>query len=182
MNLKEFLANIGFTLWNAWLRKNSWFLEIFGNFWNTVFQDKDVLNFVSISPSFDPPEKLRLKCPIIFNGCWLCANYDDQDLRRSKMSHRRCCFLSQQLLFEVHTTTRPHRHLRISPRFFPIYGESWITFVEMSLLNKKKKSFIGVPAPLGYVPGLGRGFVFENNFWIRVLKESKDVTHFMPLK
>ncbi|RMX50454.1 hypothetical protein pdam_00018315 [Pocillopora damicornis] len=27
----------------------------------------------------------------------------------------------------------------------------------MSLLNKKKKSFIGVPAPLGYVPGLGRG-------------------------
>lgn len=27
----------------------------------------------------------------------------------------------------------------------------------MALLNKKKKSFIGVPAPLGYVPGLGRG-------------------------
>ena len=30
-------------------------------------------------------------------------------------------------------------------------------FWNMSLLNKKKKSFIGVPAPLGYVPGLGRG-------------------------
>lgn len=29
----------------------------------------------------------------------------------------------------------------------------------MALLNKKKKSFIGVPAPLGYVPGLGRGWV-----------------------
>ncbi|KAK2559799.1 Pre-mRNA-processing factor 6 [Acropora cervicornis] len=27
----------------------------------------------------------------------------------------------------------------------------------MALLNRKKKSFIGVPAPLGYVPGLGRG-------------------------
>ena len=26
-----------------------------------------------------------------------------------------------------------------------------------ALVNKKKKSFIGLPAPLGYVPGLGRG-------------------------
>ena len=26
-----------------------------------------------------------------------------------------------------------------------------------SLVNKRKKSFIGLPAPLGYVPGLGRG-------------------------
>ena len=26
-----------------------------------------------------------------------------------------------------------------------------------SLVSKKKKSFIGLPAPLGYVPGLGRG-------------------------
>lgn len=24
-------------------------------------------------------------------------------------------------------------------------------------LNKKKKPFLGMPAPLGYVPGLGRG-------------------------
>ena len=27
----------------------------------------------------------------------------------------------------------------------------------MSLLGKKKRPFVGVPAPLGYVPGLGRG-------------------------
>ena len=27
------------------------------------------------------------------------------------------------------------------------------------MLNKKK-AFIGVPAPLGYVPGLGRGYVY----------------------
>ena len=26
-----------------------------------------------------------------------------------------------------------------------------------ALVNKKKKTFIGLPAPLGYVPGLGRG-------------------------
>ena len=26
-----------------------------------------------------------------------------------------------------------------------------------SLVDKKKKNFIGLPAPLGYVPGLGRG-------------------------
>jgi pre-mRNA-processing factor 6 len=26
-----------------------------------------------------------------------------------------------------------------------------------SLVDKKKKNFIGIPAPLGYVPGLGRG-------------------------
>lgn len=24
-------------------------------------------------------------------------------------------------------------------------------------MNKKKKPFLGMPAPLGYVPGLGRG-------------------------
>jgi len=28
-----------------------------------------------------------------------------------------------------------------------------------SLVDKKKRSFIGLPAPLGYVPGLGRGYV-----------------------
>lgn len=27
----------------------------------------------------------------------------------------------------------------------------------MGGLNKKKKPFLGMPAPLGYVPGLGRG-------------------------
>ena len=26
-----------------------------------------------------------------------------------------------------------------------------------SLVSRKKKTFIGHPAPLGYVPGLGRG-------------------------
>jgi len=26
-----------------------------------------------------------------------------------------------------------------------------------ALVDKKKKTFIGLPAPLGYVPGLGRG-------------------------
>ena len=26
-----------------------------------------------------------------------------------------------------------------------------------SLISKKKKAFLGMPAPLGYVPGLGRG-------------------------
>lgn len=26
-----------------------------------------------------------------------------------------------------------------------------------SLVSAKKKTFIGLPAPLGYVPGLGRG-------------------------
>ena len=27
------------------------------------------------------------------------------------------------------------------------------------LMGKKKKPFLGMPAPLGYVPGLGRGYV-----------------------
>lgn len=43
-----------------------------------------------------------------------------------------------------------------------------------SLVSRKKKSFIGLPAPLGYVPGLGRGltisifltFVQEKNFYL----------------
>jgi pre-mRNA-processing factor 6 len=26
-----------------------------------------------------------------------------------------------------------------------------------SMVSKRKKEFIGLPAPLGYVPGLGRG-------------------------
>lgn len=26
-----------------------------------------------------------------------------------------------------------------------------------AIMNKKKKPFLGMPAPLGYVPGLGRG-------------------------
>lgn len=28
------------------------------------------------------------------------------------------------------------------------------------LMGKKKKPFLGMPAPLGYVPGLGRGYVW----------------------
>jgi len=28
-----------------------------------------------------------------------------------------------------------------------------------SFVSKRKKHFIGLPAPLGYVPGLGRGSV-----------------------
>lgn len=29
--------------------------------------------------------------------------------------------------------------------------------VNNTAMNKKKKPFLGMPAPLGYVPGLGRG-------------------------
>lgn len=29
--------------------------------------------------------------------------------------------------------------------------------VATGAMNKKKKPFLGMPAPLGYVPGLGRG-------------------------
>ena len=32
-----------------------------------------------------------------------------------------------------------------------------VFLAEMSLLGKKKRPFVGVPAPLGYVPGVGRG-------------------------
>lgn len=31
--------------------------------------------------------------------------------------------------------------------------------VQQSFVSKKKKAFIGLGAPLGYVPGLGRGYV-----------------------
>lgn len=37
---------------------------------------------------------------------------------------------------------------------------SWCFFVVAAVtgtMNKKKKPFLGMPAPLGYVPGLGRG-------------------------
>lgn len=36
-----------------------------------------------------------------------------------------------------------------------------------SLVSRKKKSFIGLPAPLGYVPGLGRGYL--SIFALRVM-------------
>lgn len=31
-----------------------------------------------------------------------------------------------------------------------------------ALANRNKKHFLGVPAPLGYVAGVGRGYVFIN--------------------
>lgn len=37
-----------------------------------------------------------------------------------------------------------------APLLFPVS-------VNSTAMNKKKKPFLGMPAPLGYVPGLGRG-------------------------
>lgn len=34
---------------------------------------------------------------------------------------------------------------------------SFLALVVAATMNKKKKPFLGMPAPLGYVPGLGRG-------------------------
>lgn len=46
-----------------------------------------------------------------------------------------------------------------------------------SLINKKKKHFIGMPAPLGYVPGLGRGATgFTTRSDIGPARESGDVS------
>ena len=39
----------------------------------------------------------------------------------------------------------------------PAMPGSGATSSLMGSLNKKKKPFLGMPAPLGYVPGLGRG-------------------------
>ncbi|TFK05182.1 paternally-expressed protein 3 protein-like [Platysternon megacephalum] len=36
-------------------------------------------------------------------------------------------------------------------------GASGLTASITGTMNKKKKPFLGMPAPLGYVPGLGRG-------------------------
>lgn len=39
------------------------------------------------------------------------------------------------------------------------------TTIPGSLVNKAKKHFLGMPAPAGYVPGVGRGcFIFVVNF------------------
>lgn len=69
------------------------------------------------------------------------------------------------------------------PRFVFDESESNFTFTAelfhlfkmavQSLVSKKKKSFIGLPAPLGYVPGLGRGLVnviYMELFYIHVLQ------------
>lgn len=34
---------------------------------------------------------------------------------------------------------------------------TFLAFGVTGAMNKKKKPFLGMPAPLGYVPGLGRG-------------------------
>ncbi|CAH2302962.1 pre-mRNA-processing factor 6 [Pelobates cultripes] len=39
-------------------------------------------------------------------------------------------------------------------------GASGLTAAITGTMNKKKKPFLGMPAPLGYVPGLGRGLVY----------------------
>ena len=49
------------------------------------------------------------------------------------------------------------RNVTITRLCPPYWKSKTRLLLKMSLLNKKKKSFIGVPAPLGYVPGLGRG-------------------------
>ncbi|XP_031569741.1 pre-mRNA-processing factor 6-like [Actinia tenebrosa] len=47
----------------------------------------------------------------------------------------------------------------------------------MSLLNKKRKPFIGVSAPLGYVPGLGRGATgFTTRSDIGPAREATDIS------
>lgn len=46
-----------------------------------------------------------------------------------------------------------------------------------SLVDRKKKSFIGLPAPLGYVPGLGRGATgFTTRSDIGPARDADDVT------
>merc|ERR1712098_444333 len=45
-----------------------------------------------------------------------------------------------------------------------------------ALVNKRKKTFIGLPAPLGYVPGLGRGATgFTTRSDIGPARESDDI-------
>ncbi|XP_050416924.1 pre-mRNA-processing factor 6, partial [Patella vulgata] len=55
-----------------------------------------------------------------------------------------------------------------------------------SLVSKKKKSFIGLPAPLGYVPGLGRGATgFTTRSDIGPARDADDATddrHPVPIK
>ncbi|XP_041360586.1 LOW QUALITY PROTEIN: pre-mRNA-processing factor 6-like [Gigantopelta aegis] len=55
-----------------------------------------------------------------------------------------------------------------------------------SLVSKKKKSFIGLPAPLGYVPGLGRGATgFTTRSDIGPAREIDDISedrHPVPIK
>lgn len=54
------------------------------------------------------------------------------------------------------------------------------------LVSKKKKAFIGMPAPLGYVPGLGRGATgFTTRSDIGPARESGDISderHATPAK
>ena len=46
-----------------------------------------------------------------------------------------------------------------------------------SLVSKRKKAFMGIPAPLWYVPGLGRGAtVFTTRSDIGPARESGDVS------
>ncbi|XP_013383916.1 pre-mRNA-processing factor 6 isoform X3 [Lingula anatina] len=56
----------------------------------------------------------------------------------------------------------------------------------MAMVNKKKKSFIGLPAPLGYVPGLGRGATgFTTRSDIGPARDASDVSddrHAPPVK
>ncbi|XP_064597243.1 pre-mRNA-processing factor 6-like [Liolophura sinensis] len=55
-----------------------------------------------------------------------------------------------------------------------------------SLINKKKKSFLGLPAPLGYVPGLGRGATgFTTRSDIGPARDADDISddrHAPPIK
>ncbi|KAL5013263.1 hypothetical protein ScPMuIL_007533 [Solemya velum] len=55
-----------------------------------------------------------------------------------------------------------------------------------SLVSKKKKSFIGLPAPLGYVPGLGRGATgFTTRSDIGPARDADDISddrHAPPIK
>lgn len=41
-----------------------------------------------------------------------------------------------------------------------------------AFVNKNKKHFLGIPAPLGYVAGVGRGYVFRG-FDVNKNKEDK---------
>lgn len=54
-----------------------------------------------------------------------------------------------------------------------------------ALVNRNKKHFLGVPAPLGYVAGVGRGYVFVNGNKLIIMNafitELQDLQHVLIL-